>query len=252
MHPSDSPTSAADSSPEATVERVVDVALTSFARQGYSGVKLEDVARDAGISKRMLHYHFGDKRGLYEQSLQEALSRLQPPESALQLDTSVPVEGVRRLIDALCECFFRNPESIRLIVNKDLPEDLRVGEQAPVADISALTMHLDRLLMLGQDAGAFRPGISSDDIFVLISSLASFRITNQEVMLNLSGVDMTTETNSKGVHRMMVDAVLAFLTSNIPDSGHSSYLVPYQSGDEPQSRLGIYSPDEGHDLFGEN
>ena len=62
------------------------------------------------------------------------------------------------------------------------------------------------------------------------------------MMDNLLGVDMSSQANTDGMHRLTVDAVLAFLTANIPDSGHESYLVPSDAdeGDEasPQDIYG--------------
>ncbi len=40
--------------------------------------------------------------------------------------------------------------------------------------------------MLGQDSGAFRPGISANDIFTLIASLTMYRVTNRSMMQTLS------------------------------------------------------------------
>lgn len=65
------------------------------------------------------------------------------------------------------------------------------------------------MLLLGQDAGAFRPGISANDIFTLISSLTVYRVTNHQVMVeNMLGVNFNTQENIDGMHRLTVDAVL--------------------------------------------
>ena len=45
-------------------DAVVRTALSAFSRKGYSGVKVETLAKKTGMTKRMIHYHFGDKRGL--------------------------------------------------------------------------------------------------------------------------------------------------------------------------------------------
>ena len=234
-----------------TVDRVIDVAVAQFARDGFHETKLENIARASGMSKRMIHYHFGDKKGLYHRALVAAIERIHPDEEAMELDSSVPVEGVRKLVDALFDRFVGNPDAVCLLLMENVHHVLDTTELAPLTDESSMTLHLDRLLMLGQDAGAFRPGISADDIFLLISSVAFYRTANRDLTVNLFGVDMMNEENTAGMHRFVVDAVLAFLTSNIPDSGYRSYLTPNLAGDEPQSALGIYDPDQT-DIFGEN
>ena len=62
----------ADKADTAALERAVDIALIHFAQEGYAATKLDMIAREAGMSKRMLHYHFGDKRELYRRALNRA------------------------------------------------------------------------------------------------------------------------------------------------------------------------------------
>ena len=195
------------------------------------------------MSKRMIHYHFGDKKGLYLRALSTAAQRLNPPQDALEIDTAVPVEGVRKLVDWLFRERVANPDAIRMLVWESNQQIVDPAQQA-IADVAGVALHLDRLLLLGQDAGAFRPGISANDIFTLISSLTVYRVTNQVMVENMLGVNFNTQENIDGMHRLTVDAVLAFLTANIPDSGHESYLTSSsfdtKEGDEA-SPQDIYS-----------
>ena len=234
-----------------TIDSVIKVAMAEFSELGFQETKLETIARSSGMSKRMIHYHFGDKKGLYHRALVEAISLLNPLPQDLELDSSVPVEGVRKLVDAIYGRFLHHPEAVRMLLLENLHQVLGVAEMAALFDESSVSLHLDKLLMLGQDAGAFRPGISADDIFLLIYSITFYRIANRDIIVNLFGVDMASEENTAGMHRFVVDTVLAFLTSNIPDSGHRSYLTPSHAGDEPQSALGIYDANQP-DLFGDN
>ena len=59
---------------------VVDAAIVAFAHNGYDDVKLNALARTTGMSKRMIHYHFGNKRGLYLAALKVASARITPPQ----------------------------------------------------------------------------------------------------------------------------------------------------------------------------
>lgn len=235
----DSPTGAAeneqvldslDRSGEQSPQDVVDVAVRLFAQRPFSDTKLSDIAREAGMSKRMIHYHFGDKRGLYQAALAEAVRRLQPEPEAMVVDSSIPVEGVRRVIDALNDCYLAHPESVALLRTENLQKVLPLAEMPPLVDHTPVILNLDRLLLLGQDAGAFRPGISAYDVYFLVIALLSRGIVDQPVPQNLYGTDMSSPANVEGTHRMTVDAVLAFLTANISDAGRDSYLNSEQGG----------------------
>ena len=55
-----------------SIDAVVDVAIKQFSRFGFTETKLETIAQESGMSKRMIHYHFGDKKGLYLRALSTA------------------------------------------------------------------------------------------------------------------------------------------------------------------------------------
>jgi AcrR family transcriptional regulator len=48
-----------------TVARLVAVAHTAFAEEGYGAVSLDALAARAGVTRGALHHHFGNKAGLF-------------------------------------------------------------------------------------------------------------------------------------------------------------------------------------------
>lgn len=57
-------------------EQILDVALEVFARTGYHGTSMNDVAEAAGVTKPVLYQHFESKRELYRALLDEVGTRL--------------------------------------------------------------------------------------------------------------------------------------------------------------------------------
>ncbi|KQB86948.1 TetR/AcrR family transcriptional regulator [Corynebacterium lowii] len=224
-----------------SMQQVIDIAMGRFSRKPFSDAKLEGIAKEAGVSKRMIHYHFGNKKGLYHAVLCRAIELLQPPSSRLVVDSAIPVDGIRTVVDALYVQILRNPIAAQLLHMESLQHVLDLTDIAPLFSNAEVILHLDKLLMLGQDAGVFRPGISAYDVFYLVSALSFYRTQQRDLAINIFGIDLTNEANTEGVRRMTIDAVLAFLTSNIPHSGHNSYLSTTQSVDEePESAQAIY------------
>ena len=230
---------------EVAVERVVEIATEEFSHKGFAETKLDTISRASGMSKRMIHYHFGDKQGLYQKALAHAVELLAPNVALMETDSAVPVKGVRKLVDTIYDQYIAHPEAVRLLTQESVIQSLEISQNAAVTDLSELSLHLDKLLMKGQDAGAFRPGISANDVFVLIASLAMYRTTNKDMMINLLGLDMTNETNTEGMRRMIVDAILAFLTANIPDTGQESYLTSEVEDDESEAPSDVYDSGAG-------
>lgn len=48
-----------------TREKLLKTAAQLFARDGYAATSVRDIVRRAGVNIAAVHYHFGDKRGLY-------------------------------------------------------------------------------------------------------------------------------------------------------------------------------------------
>lgn len=227
-----SATPGADAAADAVA--ALDAALELFARRGYAETKLDAVAQQAGISKRMIHYHFGDKRGLYVRALALAEERLTPPTEVLERSSAVPVDGMRRFIDALFHTFLDHPDCVRLLLRENLAPALDADESEPSQRDNVVSLHAERLLLLGQDAGAFRPGISAHDLLALVVSLCEFHVAHGHDIYAAGRVDFRDRRNVDGMRRMVIDTVLAFLTSNIAYSGYESYLRPATGGAKPQ------------------
>ena len=58
------------------IDSLTDVALEVFARKGYDGATMDDVARAAGITKAAIYHHVAGKAELLERGLGRALDAL--------------------------------------------------------------------------------------------------------------------------------------------------------------------------------
>jgi AcrR family transcriptional regulator len=56
--------------------QLVEIASRLFARHGYDGTSLRDIAEEAKISKAALYYHFPNKEALYQQIVVGNMERL--------------------------------------------------------------------------------------------------------------------------------------------------------------------------------
>lgn len=46
-------------------ERILEVAIDEFARKGFAGARVDEIARQAKANKQLVYYYFGGKLGLY-------------------------------------------------------------------------------------------------------------------------------------------------------------------------------------------
>jgi TetR/AcrR family transcriptional regulator len=71
-----------------TAQRLVEHALRAFARQGYEGVSLDDLARGVGVRKQTLLYYFPSKEKLYAAVARLVLERCAPVSALLAASPS--------------------------------------------------------------------------------------------------------------------------------------------------------------------
>ena len=61
---------------EAAREAILNAAQEIFARDGFSGARVDDIAHTAGYNKALIFHYFGDKLGLYRAMMSRTKQRL--------------------------------------------------------------------------------------------------------------------------------------------------------------------------------
>lgn len=108
--------------------QLLDVALETFARSGLEATTMDDIAREAGVTKPLLYQHFKSKRALFLELLDDVVVRI--IEAIRLAAQSAP--GPRRQVEAVCEAYFsfmtHNESAIRLLLDSTLPYDKELAE----------------------------------------------------------------------------------------------------------------------------
>jgi TetR/AcrR family transcriptional regulator, cholesterol catabolism regulator len=79
-------------------EQIIRIATRLFARHGYEGTSLRDIAEEAKITKAALYYHFPNKEALYQRIVLDSLrSLIETVRTAIDLVPS-PLEKVRQFM----------------------------------------------------------------------------------------------------------------------------------------------------------
>lgn len=80
---------------EVSVAQIVDAAIRVIARQGYARTSLMDIAKEVGMSKGAVHYHFPTKEALMTQVLQTACDAVAERTLAAWKDSEAPEASIR-------------------------------------------------------------------------------------------------------------------------------------------------------------
>lgn len=106
---------------------ILDEATELFARQGYDGTSLNDIAAGVGIKRPSLLHHFPSKDELYGEVFERMLSDwMEHVESAMAVSGS-GWERFSGVLSAGFELFCRNPAYVRLMRREALEGGERLG-----------------------------------------------------------------------------------------------------------------------------
>ncbi|HUA39747.1 MAG TPA: TetR/AcrR family transcriptional regulator [Candidatus Sulfopaludibacter sp.] len=94
--------------PGRTRERILSAALKEFAAHGFTGARVDTIARRATINKRMLYHYFGNKEHLFREVLRRKMTERQAWAETLSGD---PAESLAFWFEAAC----RDPDWVRLL-----------------------------------------------------------------------------------------------------------------------------------------
>ena len=83
--------------------KLLDVAESRFARSGFGGVGMRDVAVAAGLSKSTLFHHFATKAALYGEVVGRVVSRVAERIEPALASGGSPAERLERVSDALVD-----------------------------------------------------------------------------------------------------------------------------------------------------
>jgi len=134
-----------------------------FAERGFAATKLEDVAREAGISKGTLYLYYATKEDLFRAVVQQKLlPNLERLEAAAAAHTGSIVSLFRQLADPVADLMERDIAVIpKLILSEagNFPEIAKFYAEEVVGRGKRL---FDRILQRGIESGEFRAGNASD------------------------------------------------------------------------------------------
>src|ERR1043166_2599982 len=100
----------------ASRDKILDAAEDLFARRGFAGIGMREVAEVAGLGKSSLFHHFKSKAQLYAAVAGRILDIFDQRLTAALAAGGDPAARFDRWIDALIDTFAEHPTSARLLL----------------------------------------------------------------------------------------------------------------------------------------
>ena len=142
-------------SPRSPRTAILRAAAAEFAARGFSGARVDAIARRAGVNKAMLYYHVGGKAALYDMVISEAVASMWSAVQEGVSKASTPEGRLAAIAEAFASVGRARPYMPRIILRelatggKDLTE--------PMVEALGRIIVLEQSIIRGASAtGRFR------------------------------------------------------------------------------------------------
>ena len=196
-----------------TKESILRAATFEFCRNGLGGARVEAIALRAKANMRLLYAYYGDKIGLYLAVLEHVYTEIRAAEQALNLDGLEPVAAMRGLINFTFDFFEGHQNYIALINNENLQRARYLRKSRKISDLTLpLVASIEDILRRGVAAGLFRTGVDPIQLYVTITAMSYFHVSNRHTLSAMFDKDLGEEPWLELRRQHAQDMILTWLT----------------------------------------
>ncbi|MGC4114132.1 MAG: TetR/AcrR family transcriptional regulator [Myxococcales bacterium] len=147
-------------------EAILQAAVRVFAKKGYHGCRIADVAREAGVAYGLVYHYFHNKEDLLSSVFDESFGHFVRLLEAIAATEGPSAQKVEEMVAAAFDAYQTDPESIRVLVLEVLRSPVfREAEQRGA--FQQAIKQIAAVLRRGIERGELRP----IDPFVAATSL---------------------------------------------------------------------------------
>lgn len=195
-----------------TRDRILAVATQEFAAYGYDGARVDAIVKRCRMSKNLLYHYFDSKEALFIEVMERAYASMRTRQNEVTLTGHDPCGDMRALVIHMVQHFAEEPEFISLLSTENLHKARHIRKSKVIADMfNPLIGTLKRLVRQGRQQGVFREDADWVNLYISISGLASYFISNRYTLSTVLDVDLSSAARMKRRLQHVPDVVLSYL-----------------------------------------
>lgn len=149
--------------PDQTRERILEAAQALFVEKGFAAVSMREIAARSGVTKSLIHHHFGSKEALWELVKEQAFAAYAEGQQAdLQRAVEPDAELLKNAVARYFGFLKEHPEVVRLFAWTHLDEDQSCGR----LDAELVALGAERIRQT-QQRGLLRPDVNPAHVVTL-------------------------------------------------------------------------------------
>jgi AcrR family transcriptional regulator len=139
-------------------KQILDAAVRVFARSGYHGSRVGDIAQEAGVAHGLLYHYFASKeevlQTVFRENWGELIERFRAVEAADE-PAHEKLEGIAKI---LLRTWRNDPDLVTVMVREVARSQQLQGQVEEIREAFAI---VQRVIEDGQATGAFRPDLDA-------------------------------------------------------------------------------------------
>lgn len=200
-----------------TQEKILAAAQNEFARKGYDGARVDAIVLRAKISKNLLYHHFRGKEELYIRVLERTYETLRRRQGDVSLAGLDPIQAMTKLCETTFQTFVDEPDVIVMLNTENLHRGRHIAKSPIIRSLyDRLSEVLRSILKDGEEKGVFRGGVDPVELYISMSGLGYFYLSNQHTLSMLFNRELIAPENIENRKAHIVDVILSYLT-RFPD-----------------------------------
>lgn len=162
-----------------TKERILKVATELFAKKGYAGTSIRDIAKCANVNLSMISYYFNNKEGLYQAVLTQHIHN---PKSVIQTlkDAKNPKEAFEQILTKIPSLHDNNPYLAKLIISEFI-NPTPIGQNILQETFQSIYEVLTHIMQQGIESGEFRDDLDTHSMIFSLGGILHFYLLTKYV-----------------------------------------------------------------------
>jgi AcrR family transcriptional regulator len=159
-----------------TTGRIIEAALAVFSEAGFSGARMDEIARRAMVNKATLYYHIGDRKALYTATLHHVIGHTAQDIAASVQKVHPPEQKLRAYVRGFAQAIERNPQMAPIMMR----ELASRGENFPseaARDFACILDVVTGILDEGHRNGVFIKATPFIVHMMVVGAVVLFRVT---------------------------------------------------------------------------
>lgn len=198
-----------------TRERILQVAAKEFAAKGFDGARIDAIVARSRISKNLVYHYFDSKEALFIEVMERAYGAMRERQNELPPTSDDPVEDMRVLVVKTTQHLMGQPDFLALLATENMHKAAHIKRSKLIQSMfNPLRNGLRDVLERGKTIGVFRNDADWVDLYVSISGLASYGVTNRYTLSYVLDVDLGEPDRIARRAEHVADMVMSYLRSH--------------------------------------